>query len=132
MARLFSSKGLFFNYMICINVYAFTRYILQIVINYIFQDSHLGMEWAYIVNTIFYILLFLCGCLVGYLINKRTILHASFATAMAITLSNFYMGVGLTDYARILSLSVLGAILGGAGGGIVLLVRKFYQLLQKR
>lgn len=125
MARLFSNKGLFLNYITCINIYAFARYILQIVINYIFQDSHPGMEWVYIVNTTFYILLFLCGCLVGCLINKRTILHASFATAIAITLSNFYMGVRLSDYAGIISLFVLGAILGGAGGGMVLLVRKF-------
>lgn len=132
MAKFPLKNRLWFNYVICIIFFVFSRYILQIITNYIFKDPQPSVEVLYLVNIIFYVLLFLCGCLAGYLINKRTILHSLLVTAIAIMFTIPLMGINLSNYTGLIYLLILGTVIGGVGGATALLVRKFCQSHQKK
>lgn len=131
MTKFPLKNRLWFNYVICIIFFAFTRYILQIITNSIFKDPQPSVEVLYLVNIIFYVLLFLCGFLAGYLINKRTILHALLATAIAIMFTIPLMGIKLSNYTGLIYLLILGTVIGGVGGATALLVKKLCQSHQK-
>lgn len=94
------------------------------VINYVFKDPTPNIEWFYFVNFMGYFLIFFCGCLAGYLVHKKIVLHAALATTLGVAFSIFLMGVKLTDYMTFFSILVLGAVLGGLGGCVVLIIKK--------
>lgn len=120
-----SKKGMLLIYIICINGYAFTKYILQIVVN---QIPDISTQWVYVVNIIALFLIFFCGCLAGLLVEKNTIFHASSATILSVVFSVFLMSYKLSDYMVLGSLFALGAMMGGLGGAAALVIKKLLKI----
>lgn len=110
-------------YITCICLYIFTRYLLQEFTTYIFSGAFPGWAWVYLVNTIFYTVTIICGCISGVLIQKKVVLHASLITTLGISIYIFLTTSKITDYSFFFYGIILGIVLGAIGGCIALVVR---------
>lgn len=70
--------------------------------------------------------MFFCGLLIGLLIYKNSIFHASVAVALGVLFTYLVSGVSQSEYILLLEGVLTGAVLGGIGGGVALVVRKFF------
>uniref|UniRef100_UPI0016530014 hypothetical protein n=1 Tax=Serratia marcescens TaxID=615 RepID=UPI0016530014 len=107
------------------------RNIIKIVLWYFFQESYFTKQISDFFTLISFLIMFLGGCLIGCLINKNAVFHASLAVALGVIFTFLISGVSSNDYAIIFHNSIAGVILGGAGGGVVLIVRKLCHLKSK-
>ncbi|KNC89018.1 hypothetical protein [Trabulsiella odontotermitis] len=119
----FSNKK-YITYVSCVALYIIARVVLQLFADYKFRHSFPGWGWVYFLNTLFYTMTLLCGCIVSIMIHEKSIIHASLVTALGVAVCTFVTKTHITDYGLFFSGIAMGAVLGGGGGGIVFLVRK--------
>lgn len=113
------------SYIICINTCAFLRNSLKIILWYIFRTFYQNHLLIISFNSIAYSIMFLCGCLAGFLIHKNSIIHSSLAVALGVMFTYLVSGINQNEYILLLEGVLTGAVLGGIGGGTTLMVRKF-------
>lgn len=113
------------SYIICINTCAFARNSLKIILWYIFRELYQNHWLIIFFNSTAYSIMFLCGCLSGFLIHKNSIIHSSLAVALGVMFTYLVSGINQNEYILLLEGVLTGAILGGIGGGTTLMVRKF-------
>lgn len=123
--------GCALSYIICINICAFTRNSLKIILWYIFRDSYQSTWLIIFFNLMACSIMFWCGCLIGFLIHKNSIFHASLAVALGVMFTYLISGMSPNEYILLLEGVLTGAVLGGIGGGCVLMVRKLRCLRRK-
>lgn len=123
-ALLPSRIGLIFSYVICINTCAFLRNSFKIIMWYVFRQFYQSYELILFSNIIAYSIMFWCGCLAGYLINKHIILHASLAVALGVVFTYLLSGLNPNQYGLLFQGTLTGAILGGMGGGCTQIVSR--------
>ncbi|MFW0766983.1 hypothetical protein ACN0IV_14235 [Trabulsiella odontotermitis] len=125
------TNSIVITYITCICLYIFTRYLLQEFTSYIFSGVFPGWAWVYLVNTIFYTVTIVCGCISGVLIQKKVVLHASLITTLGILIYTFLTTPNIINYSLFFYGIMLGAVLGTIGGCIALVVKwlqiKYFQ-----
>lgn len=124
VSQLSSRTGLALSYVICINICAFIRNALKIVLWYGFRDFYFN-EWLVDFFTLVsFFIMITCGGIMGYLIHKNSVFHAALAVALGVAYTYLLSGVSSTEFSYFIRNVTAGFILGGAGGGVILLVRK--------
>ncbi|HDR2751907.1 TPA: hypothetical protein QCJ76_000446 [Enterobacter asburiae] len=116
------------SYVICINVCAFSRNSLKIILWYVFRDFYQSSWVIVFFNLMAYSIMFWCGCLTGFLIHKHSVFHASLAVALGVMFTYLISGLSPNEYILLLEGVSTGAVLGGIGGGCALMVRKLRNL----
>ncbi|CBG90776.1 hypothetical protein K7R23_05980 [Citrobacter rodentium NBRC 105723 = DSM 16636] len=119
--------GVALSYIICINICAFARNSLKIILWYMFRESYQSHWLIVFFNSMAYSIMFLCGCLTGFLIHKNSIFHSSLAVALGVMFTYLVSGIGQNEYILLLEGALTGAVLGGIGGGGALIIRKFWR-----
>lgn len=124
ISELPSAIGVGLSYIICINTCAFTRNVFKIILWYFFRDIYFN-EWVSDFFTLIsFLIMFGCGCLMGYLKHENSFFHASLAVALGVVFTYLISGVTLDEYIFLLKNAMVGAFLGGIGAGVVLILRK--------
>ena len=113
------------SYVICINTCAFARNSLKIILWYIFRTFYQNHWLIIFFNSIAYAIMFLCGCLTGFLIHKNSVFHSSVAVALGVAFTYLVSGINQNEYILLLEGVLTGAVLGGVGGGGALIIRNF-------
>ena len=113
------------SYVICINVCAFTRNTLKMILWYAFRDIYQSVWLITLFNLMAYSIMFWCGFLMGFLIHKNSIFHASLAVALGVMFTYLISGMSPNEYILLLEGVLTGAVLGGFGGAVALILRKF-------
>lgn len=122
---LTSRMSVILSYVICMNVCAFARNLLKIILWYVLNKSY-NTHWVItLFNIVSYSIMFFCGCLVGFLLHRNSIFHASISVALGVIFTYMISGVGPNDGILIVEGALTGAFLGGVGGGCTLIARKF-------
>ncbi|EAA7242772.1 hypothetical protein FNH63_08965 [Salmonella enterica subsp. salamae] len=117
--------GVALSYIICINICAFAINSLKIILWYIFREFYQNHWLIIFFNSMAYSIMFLCGCLTGFLIHKNSIFHSSLAVALGVMFTYLVSGINQNEYILLLEGVLTGAVLGGIGGAFVLLIRRF-------
>lgn len=116
--------GLVLSYVICVNMCAFTRNMFKIIMWYVFKNSYHSVWLVNFSNLIAYSIMFWCGCLMGYLIQEKSIFHASLSVAIGVLFTYLLSGIIPNDFVMVFEGILTGAVLGGIGGGSTQIVRK--------
>ncbi|WP_245939516.1 hypothetical protein [Yokenella regensburgei] len=112
-------------YITCINVCAFARNSFKNILWYFFRDSYQSIWLINLFTTTSYSIMFLCGCLTGYLLHKNSVLHSSLAVALGVIFTYLVSGVSSDECIYIFKGAMAGLFLGGMGGGSMIILRKF-------
>lgn len=118
LTELSPKVGVALSYIICINICAFARNSLKIILWYMFRELYQNHWLIIFFNTIAYSIIFLCGCLTGFLIHKNSIFHSSLAVALGVMFTYLISGINQNEYILLLEGVLTGAVLGGIGGGV--------------
>lgn len=119
-----SRVSVILSYVICVNVCAFARNTLKIILWYVLGDSY-NSHWVItLFNIASYSIMFFCGLLVGFLLYRHSIIHSSLSVALGVIFTYLISGIGPHDCFLIIEGALTGAFLGGIGGGCALIARK--------
>lgn len=116
-------KKMIISYALSVSIYFISRCVLQIFTDKVFENGFPGWFFVYLFNFIFYIMTISCGSLVSVFFHEKIIFHSSLVAALGIVLCTFITKPKINDYELFFLGILMGAILGGIGGGLVLLIR---------
>lgn len=117
--------GLTLSYVICVNVYVFTKNLFKIIVWYVFRWSYSSTWLMVSFDFINYFMMFLCGFFIGFFIHRNSIIHAALATALGGAGAYLVSGISLSEYILFIKGGLAGFVIGAIGGGGAVIVRKY-------
>lgn len=112
------TNALAYRYLLCIATYSVLADLIQAASN-LFPKGAISSDTLLVMTMTIpaYILMLLCGLMMGLLVKRKTILHASLAIMAGVSIQiQLFTGLAVGDYTRVCLMLVSGAVLGGFGG----------------